>query len=104
MAVHDEGERNAVQKLAGRMGGILGLENLRKDDDEFISPHPRKRVALSYVRHEAIRDILQEPVAHGVAVHIIHCLEVIQVEEENCSQMPATARMGYCLAEPVIEK
>jgi hypothetical protein len=51
----------------------------RHHDDELVATVPARDVLGAHVLAAGLRQVGQNPVAHGVAVHVVDLLEVVQV-------------------------
>jgi len=56
---------------------------LMREHDELVAAQTRDRVRLAHALRERLREGLQQHVADGVTVGIVHFLEAVEVDEEE---------------------
>ena len=81
----------ADHELAGQRGDnafrdeprLLRAAEVREHHREFVPPEPRERIARADAQLYARRRLAQDRVAGGVAVDVVHVLEVVEVDEQQ---------------------
>ena len=64
--------------------GLVGL-GVDAEDDELVAAEPRAHVLRAQEGGEALRELLEELVADGVAVPVVDGLEAVEVDEEQAA-------------------
>ena len=108
-----------VQRLhdtAGDLGGVLPARDVGDSHDELVPPEARHRVARgervaagdrvgrAQALLQALRDRLQQPVAHAVPQGVVNPLEPVEVQEQHGQRGPLTLRGRQRLVEPLHEQ
>src|ERR1051325_289904 len=93
-----ERRRQALEHLLRDRGRAFGRREVAENDDELVAADARHGIAAAHAGREAPRHLLQELVARGVALHVVHQLEVVEVAENDDELVAADARHGIAAA------
>src|SRR5476651_1818421 len=74
--------------LAGRF--LPGFVEASEHHHELVTADSRHRIAVSHARGQTLRHLLQQQVALVVAQGVVERLEVIQVDEQQCTARTAS--------------
>ena len=72
-----------LEDLAGDDGDVARVLHVVDDDRELVAAQARDDVGLAHAFLDARRDRPQHRVARGVAVRVVHLLEVVEVDVEQ---------------------
>src|SRR5687767_11574813 len=67
--------------------GIIDVMNVVEQDGELITTQPGDRIALAQARFQAMTDRNEQLVPDAVPKTVIHNLEAVQVEEQECKRV-----------------
>lgn len=70
-------------------------------DNRFVAPGTRNGIAVTNAHGQSGACLLQKLVAQFVAKGIVECLEVVQVDEQQCAVLLAAGRGSKCLFQSV---
>ena len=73
------------------------------DDAELLAPEPADDVVRPDGAADGVGQELEQLVADAVAVHVVHALEVVDVEHEHGDRLVRHARLLQRAAEPLVE-
>ena len=91
---HDAG---GLQKLF--LGRKIGKQN-----DEFVSAGTGHGVRSAHATLQAFGNLLEQHVATGMPDTVIHVLETIQIQEQECNILPVARGMSDGLFQAVMEQ
>ena len=97
--------RQMAQDLAGQRGNLpdVAIGYVRHDDDEFVAAETRHHVAISNAGTQALTDLDQQAVTHGVAKAVVDCLEAIEVDEQYRQAAIVATGQRHRLIEALME-
>jgi hypothetical protein len=96
--------RHSLQHPLRRKGGIFGVLQLRKQNDEFISTLPADRVGTANATHQALCNRLKKFVADRMAKGIVDIFEAVQIEKQHRDLAHATRGQRDRTANPVVQQ
>jgi hypothetical protein len=99
-----EGRSHCLQDSAGDQCGRLRLGYLLQDDREFVAAEAGHRIALADGRPQALRHRPENLIAHRVAEPVVHCLEAVQVHEQQRHRAVMAAHLEHGLLQPVSQQ
>ena len=62
---------------------------------ELVTAEPGHGVALADARDDALRDLLEDPVAHRVAQGVVDELEAVDVHEQHAQSLAGAMRLHH---------
>jgi hypothetical protein len=89
----------ALGKPSRRDGGIFGMIDSLKQDDEFVAALAAYGVRGANTIPQTIRHALQELVTDRMSQGIVDVLEAIHIQEEQRNLVLVSLREGNCLAD-----
>src|SRR5512141_446634 len=79
-----------AESLKDSIRNLFGLRRFVVEQHcELVSAKSRDRVGRPQARLESCSDLYQQPVACGVTKAVVHCLEVVEVDEQNSGSSTA---------------
>ncbi len=84
MAVDHEGRADRRDDAPRERRDGLGLRGAVLRDGELVPAQARDQVGVAYRGLQPRGDLPQQPVADGVAERIVHLLEVVEVDAQQC--------------------
>ena len=90
--------------LFGAKGGVVGVDDVGEQYQEFVAPLTADRVGAANAAQQPLRDRPQELIAHGVAERVVDVLESVQVDVEHRDGAPGAMRSHHRLLEPVAQQ
>jgi hypothetical protein len=82
-------------------GAQVGFPRSGKYGEELLAPVPHQRVTFAQDALHVLGDRLQHSVAHLVAVGVIDCLEVVDVEQHDPQRLVRAHRTAELLAKSI---
>ena len=96
------GGENLFGDRFGLSGCILGrFAKLLEQNHKLVSAQSRYRVGFADAGEDAPSDLLQQEIADVMAEGIVQRLEIIEVDEEQCSLAFASDAGGQGLPQPI---
>jgi hypothetical protein len=86
------GER--VDDLRGDPRRVVLPLDVGQRDQELVAAEPRQQVALAQRAEQALADVPQQLVAHGVAQRVVDALEAVEVEEQHGQALLVARRVA----------
>lgn len=96
----------------GDLQKIRRSAQIRQQDDKFIAANPRHGIACPGFRSQNLCHLPQQPVPDGMAIGIIHRLEMVEIKMHQaeilpvlqgpfqfCSQRPAVSQPGQRIGQ-----
>ncbi len=89
-----------------RLGGGFteALAEILQHDDKLIAAQASHGVRVAYAHRDARRHLLQKQVALIVSEGIVEHLEIIQIEEQQCSSAETTNAVRQRLMQTIQEQ
>jgi hypothetical protein len=84
LAARDPDRLGERAQEASRDRACLRLVGPVEEDGELVSSEPRQRVAGAKLRVEPLGDDLEQLVAGVVAEAVVHLLEAVEVDQQDC--------------------
>ena len=96
------GVRDAPAHALGRLQGLVGV-GLGQDHGELLAADPGHQLARPRLGREHVRGVLEHPVAHLVAVHVVDALEVVEVHQHQRQAALAAAGALHLGPQALVE-
>ena len=89
MAVDLVGRADGLDDAGGERLGAVDVAHIGLDDGELVAAQARHEIALAHAAEQALADLLQEHVAHGMPERVVDGLEAIEVQAEDGKSLAA---------------
>ncbi len=81
--VHPDGFGHRLQNAAGNLFRLLAQFGPGQHHGELVAAQARHDVGLAHLAVQAVGDLLEQVVAHGVAEGVVDQLEIVEVDEQH---------------------
>jgi hypothetical protein len=75
--------RQRTEYLLRENSGVRGILQSRHQDNEFVATKTGHRIHRSDESPQAFRECLEQIITRQTPDHIVHILEMVEIEEEN---------------------
>ena len=84
----------------------LGLDRTQpgKHDHEFITSQARHGVAFAHAQHQTPGYLFQQLVAHVMPERVVERLEIIQIDEQQCTMTARSRTDRNGLFQPILQE
>jgi hypothetical protein len=87
-----ENTENLLTDDPALLGGLLRLRaEILEHDHELVTAETGDGIAVPNAAGQALGDLLQQQITHGVTERVVERLEVVEVDEQQCTLPPRRA-------------
>ena len=104
VAVQGQRLGHGVEDLLREARRVLGLRHSAADEGELVAPHAGHGVVFAHAGDQALRERLEQPIAHGVSQRVVDELEMVDVHEHHGQQALLPVGVAEGLGQPVAEE
>lgn len=90
-------------ELVAQRPGFFGAAHGLEDDDELVAAEAGHQVARSHLAAQALGHLLEQGVAHRVAVGIVDGLEAIEIDHQDAAAAAAALAAGHSQPQVLLQ-